>query len=658
MRLINATTFKVHEFLSDGNIPPYAILSHTWGDDECTLQQMDDPNVTKRKGYKKIQLCCEQALKDGPQWAWVDTYVVRKFKFNPSSLAFFSCCIDKTSTAELSEAINSMFRWYRQASVCYAYLSDVTEVTGISRSRWFTRGWTLQELVAPAIVRFYNSTWQCLGSKLGLREEIQEITNVEKDILSHGNIDTVCVARKMSWASNRQTTRVEDLAYCLMGIFNVNMPLLYGEGRKSFVRLQEAIMKESDDQSLFAWGLPARLRTTQEFLDTYSPSEPLFASYTHQMGGIFAESPSDFTFSDQIYVLEAFPSTFPPIVYNNGVRIELPLQRTLDTSVQFAAISCTAKDRYDCYLGIPFFQWSGRWLARCGELVVIAVTDLIGPRSDVPFSKPEVLLIKEPLPSQHRPTFNNVLKFWRVFDYYNNQYNLAEVRCSAHASYLPSKQTVTWPEGHDGLHTAFFYAPIDVGPNRMIDGIRESWRWESFKKASCTYEASVSNECHRVVRPPFAILIGGTRQNAWVEIVLILSDDDADDDFQQLQMASADLVQQCTTKGHLLSLFESDTPVGPLCGRRRQHEFRQIAHSSTTRIRNSRLVGSRGLFIDAQIQWLSSNLVERSLFLFVTIKQENNQEDDSWKPKWWEFKHQKHYTESSENREEISGIDE
>jgi hypothetical protein len=227
MRLIHATTLEIYEFLNEAQIPPFAILSHTWGEEECTLQQMQDPIaslVSRRKGYKKIQLCCEQALKDGLGWAWIDTYA--PLWPNPwyrKLTGSRSCCIDKTSTAELSEAINSMFRWYREATLCYAYLADVTEVSQIENSRWFTRGWTLQELVAPATVWFYTLDWKYLGSKLDLQSEIRYITGIDTEVLTTGELEMVSIARRMSWAAKRQTTRIEDQAYSLMGIFDVSM---------------------------------------------------------------------------------------------------------------------------------------------------------------------------------------------------------------------------------------------------------------------------------------------------------------------------------------------------------------------------------------------------------------------------------------------------
>ncbi|KAF2264191.1 HET-domain-containing protein, partial [Lojkania enalia] len=248
MRLINAQTRKLENFQSQP--PPYAILSHTWGKHEITFREMRNLNMSLLKhrikikgkpGYYKISKACVQALNDGLQYVWVDT-----------------CCIDKSSSSELSEAINSMYMWYKRAQVCYAYLDDIDiidlmEEKDLAQARWFTRGWTLQELIAPKNVMFYIKGWNYVGNKMSMKGKLSRITRIDEATLVTGNLEGVSVARRMSWAANRVTTRTEDLAYCLMGIFDVNMPLLYGEGEKAFVRLQEEIMKDSDDQSLFAW---------------------------------------------------------------------------------------------------------------------------------------------------------------------------------------------------------------------------------------------------------------------------------------------------------------------------------------------------------------------------------------------------------------------
>ena len=243
MHLLDTKTLQPHEFIGT-KFPPYAILSHTWGEDEVTFQDMQRGDAQSKAGYDKVRRCCEMTAADGFSCAWVDT-----------------CCIDKTSSAELSEAINSMYRWYRLADVCYAYLADVLSdggqdatIQSIRKSRWFTRGWTLQELIAPQSLIFLDNQWRDIGTKQSLGNFISEITFIHEEVLRNAeNLKKFSVAQKMSWASNRDTTRVEDLAYCLMGLFGVNMPLLYGEGSRAYIRLQEEILKTGDDTTIFAW---------------------------------------------------------------------------------------------------------------------------------------------------------------------------------------------------------------------------------------------------------------------------------------------------------------------------------------------------------------------------------------------------------------------
>ncbi|KAK3902002.1 heterokaryon incompatibility protein-domain-containing protein [Staphylotrichum tortipilum] len=259
MRLLNTTTLKLTEFTRD--VPPYAILSHTWGDEEVTFQEIGLPERHKKKGFRKIRWCCQQAKRDTLEWAWVDT-----------------CCIDKTSSAELSEAINSMYNWYREAQVCYVYLEDVPDLDAdldpgldsdaddeseaalrwddrFRPARWFTRGWCLQELIAPGAVEFYSAGWREIGTKLSLCERISKITGIPSNVLLDPDsaLEGCCLAQRMSWASARKTSRVEDEAYCLLGIFGVHMPLLYGEGERAFYRLQEEIIRQTEDYSFLLW---------------------------------------------------------------------------------------------------------------------------------------------------------------------------------------------------------------------------------------------------------------------------------------------------------------------------------------------------------------------------------------------------------------------
>ena len=168
--------------------------------------------------------------------------------------------VNKSSSAELTESINSMFQYYRQAIICYAYLEDYPDGTllkeGLSQCRWFSRGWTLQELLAPGIVEFYAQGWKFVGTKHDQAAAISRFTNIPESVLTHARRDIIAeqsVSARMSWASQRQTKRKEDMAYCLLGIFDVNMPLIYGEGKKAFRRLQEEIIKRDNDLSIFAW---------------------------------------------------------------------------------------------------------------------------------------------------------------------------------------------------------------------------------------------------------------------------------------------------------------------------------------------------------------------------------------------------------------------
>ena len=286
--MLNTSTLDFHDFF-DSNTPEYAILSHRWGAEEASFQDLEQhlhqkervspsPKQTVQdpfeghEGFAKIKKCCAVALKDDFKWVWIDT-----------------CCIDKKSSAELTEAINSMYARYEDATVCYAYLVDVElqanldmTMPQIRASSWFTRGWTLQELLAPGNVQFFDKTWAYLGNRDEMADIISDITGIESQYLlpapqlystphkrctkavdcgGHPPYSRLAtsgrwepsVATRMSWASRRVISRIEDMAYCLLGIFHVNMPLLYGEGMKAFTRLQHEIIKQSNDDSFFVW---------------------------------------------------------------------------------------------------------------------------------------------------------------------------------------------------------------------------------------------------------------------------------------------------------------------------------------------------------------------------------------------------------------------
>jgi hypothetical protein len=278
MWLINSTSYELEDF-SNKEIPDYAILSHTWGSGEITFQDMFSPMKFEKEGYNKIKMACKEALTQGCSYAWVDT-----------------CCINKASSAELSESINSMFQWYRSAAVCCVYLVDLAAISDLSQCRWFARGFTLQELIAPKTVKFYDHSWRYIGTKVDLANVIEQVTRIPKDILcGRSGIHDMSIATRMSWAAYRKTTRVEDLAYCLLGLFNVNMPLLYGEGMKAFRRLQEDIVKHSNDLTIFAWEVPSNCK--QRYIGLFAPSPDAFATSS----GInpFSDDEADFSITNK-----------------------------------------------------------------------------------------------------------------------------------------------------------------------------------------------------------------------------------------------------------------------------------------------------------------------------------------------------------------------
>ncbi|KAF4617125.1 hypothetical protein D9613_005781 [Agrocybe pediades] len=368
IRLINTKTITIEDFWH--KVPAYAILSHTWGDEEVTFQEMKSrenhpqsrSSIEKKKGFMKIKRTCEQALSSGIPYAWVDT-----------------CCIDKTSSSELSEAINSMFQYYRNAEVCYAYLADVLaegDAEEISsqfiKARWFTRGWTLQELVAPLNVIFYDKNWVEFGTKSSLRKLITQVTNIGKQVLLANHGGEISISARMAWAANRETTRIEDMAYCLLGIFGINMPILYGEGPEAFVRLQKEIIATSDDHTIFAWmGGPA-----------------------DGSSGLLAASPHNFYNSAQLSNRKA-ERTSPYSLTNVGLSITLPLQQVKGTpNLYKALLNCTNDNGY--LYGIYLSQKNHLQYVRVrpGDMIIES------PQNAQAHYKKESIFIQEPVPSR------------------------------------------------------------------------------------------------------------------------------------------------------------------------------------------------------------------------------------------------------------------
>jgi hypothetical protein len=467
IRLINVNTLSLEEFHKKP--PEYAILSHTWGDSEVSFQgwqrnERNEPETQEKQGYEKIGGACAKAAKLGYEYLWCDTN-----------------CIDKTSSAELSEAINSMFAWYKNSAVCFAYLADVppfspqlvaslnsqnhqslaqkyermvakilfssqyptskppsmeistsdssttsslahsytlralspgtqalertqyyqkraqqyermsgeihdvlglqhpklrpplmkssnsdlnttssliysnaraafpSDIEALKRSRWFTRGWTLQELLAPQKLIFFANDWSLIGLKQALSSVLSDITGIDEGcIKGEKAMAKFSISQRMAWASKRSTTRIEDVAYSLLGIFDINMPLLYGEGPKAFKRLQEEIIRVSSDQSILAWAalpepnsydsaadiIPYLASHPREFDATLNPSVLTTRLETERSGG-----------------WTSLPGA-PFAITNVGLSIQLPLLRTFDPNLVFAGLNYVLRSdtRYQIWL--------------------------------------------------------------------------------------------------------------------------------------------------------------------------------------------------------------------------------------------------------------------------------------------------------------------
>ncbi|KAK0668412.1 putative vegetative incompatibility HET containing-domain protein [Cercophora samala] len=317
MWLIDCNTYQLRQHDINGPSPtPYLILSHTWRDDEVTHAEMKNSlDVAKqKKGFAKIKGISDVAVKQGYTHVWVDT-----------------CCIDKTSSAELTESINSMFHWYSNADKCIVYLDDLTLTTGLPSEdqlrpcRWFTRSWTLQELVAPEKVDFYDSLWQFSGTKDQLRDKLHKITRVDLDVLGNPEkLTEIPVGKRMSWAANRKSTRIEDRAYSLLGIFQIHMPLIYGEGHQAFHRLQECIAQKTNDMSLFAW------------------KKPLADASQTQYSGLFAKHP--LWFNEAASITNIIDPVIPSpswIITNTGLEMYTSLEWSQQKTGYRLHLHCT-----------------------------------------------------------------------------------------------------------------------------------------------------------------------------------------------------------------------------------------------------------------------------------------------------------------------------
>lgn len=367
MWLLDTATLELHEFFGD-NVPPYAILSHTWSDAEVLFHEVKDnpidDKVKRKQGFEKMSRFCALAREQGHSFAWVD-----------------SCCIDKRSSAELSEAINSMYTWYKQAQICVIYLADVPSFHGLNEdlknpalhtafeeSRWFTRGWTLQELIAPRHRVYVSQDWTLMQENENVLYMISKVTKINIKMLQDStNLDEFCIAERMSWASKRETTRHEDVAYSLMGLFGVNMPILYGEGlQNAFMRLQEEIMKASFDQTIFAWRGP------------------------YESSGLLAHKPADFENTPILGLWRPkmlAPSTMtniglhirpviarsPPSSHPDSNKILAALQCDIGTPAGYQCLAIWLEHIKDAYCWVNGERCSAYRRVRCDKWMIIPI---------------------------------------------------------------------------------------------------------------------------------------------------------------------------------------------------------------------------------------------------------------------------------------------
>ncbi|KAK5684784.1 hypothetical protein LTS10_002858 [Elasticomyces elasticus] len=324
---------KLHDFVDADSAPKYAILSHRWGDEEVTHKAWrKGRRRVGAKGYVKILDACAFAQARGQAWLWVDT-----------------CCIDKESSQDLSESINSMWYYYESAVECYTYLADVTatelavRLEQFRQSDIFNRGWTLQELIAPKRVIFVSSSWDIMGlkyppnhsasemhyiestggPKARLTEELRALTRVPADVLADsGNRFKYSVAQRMSWMSHRKTTRIEDMAYCLLGLFDINMPLLYGERQGAFLRLQREILARGEDETMLAWPRELYVESANREAALNSSQVRTQPTVVDLDSGMFASGPHCFDTSDDMRVVSANAES-PLLFTGNGVQITI-----------------------------------------------------------------------------------------------------------------------------------------------------------------------------------------------------------------------------------------------------------------------------------------------------------------------------------------------
>ena len=347
MRLLSTHKIQVYEISSDtSSIPAYAILSHTWDGDEISLLDIEglhgywesaagssDVLVSKKKSFEKIRRATRVARQHGFKYIWVDT-----------------CCVDRTNSDDVFEAVNNSYMWFQDAAACYAYLSDVepadrddvfAEKSSFRRSRWFTRSWTLSELIAPEKMEFYARDWTHLGSKGAEKflKLLAKLSGIPIDVLNRQtDLEDVSIATRMQWAAGRHTTRVEDIGYSLLGIFGVQISINYGEGSNAFIRLQQEILPKTHDQSLFAW-----------FADDDPPQAPSQQAGEIKMWGLLADSPRRFAQSGNLQpVTNSTVAEIPWGMTGKGLRAGFIIRPCpefgFSTDIYEAKLSCEPMD--------------------------------------------------------------------------------------------------------------------------------------------------------------------------------------------------------------------------------------------------------------------------------------------------------------------------
>ena len=349
----------------------YAILSHRWGADEDEISFDDiqlSRDISKKKGLSKLKRFCKLALSEGCRYGWADT-----------------CCINKGNSSELEEAINSMYRWYVGSKICIAYLEDVPKRQLLSSS-WFDRGWTLQELIGPKTMIFCNHDWHIIGTRIELIAELSHKTKIPDSVLRHATKPSACsVAQRMSWAAERITTRVEDRAYSLMGLFDVYMPMIYGERERAFLRLQQHIIQKSKDESIFAW-------CTE------------FPGNSKTYSGLFAPSPSAYVHCSEIIQTRG-SGGFSEV---NG-ELSIPLQIAAHSMETYLALlHCTHRAKPDDNVSILITPTSD-------EAIYVRVRDvgdaghtLIPSTHQARFAKQQIRVLVDPT----EPPVNVFNGFW------------------------------------------------------------------------------------------------------------------------------------------------------------------------------------------------------------------------------------------------------